>query len=88
MDEQRPKMKTTIKKRFLSWAGKRVFLKLARFCLYYARDTQWCWICGAAPGMGPVWAGGRMTCRECYDRWRSCHGKGLVVDWRGIGRLK
>jgi hypothetical protein len=76
----------SIKQRVLSWLGKRVFFRLARFCLYHARGTQWCWICGAAPGMGPIWAGPHMTCNECHARWRVYHNDRLVVDWRGLGR--
>ena len=77
-----------LKTKFLSWLGKRVFLKAARFCLYHAHGTKWCWICGVAPSMGPVWAGGHMTCNTCYDTWRWCHNDELIVDWRGIGRLR
>lgn len=75
-------------RRFLGWLGKRVLLKMARFCIYHAHSTRYCWICGRHPGMGPVWAGGRMTCWNCCNEWSPFHNtrKGLIVDWRGLGR--
>ena len=63
-------------------------LRMARLCLYQAKDTQWCWICGAAAGMGTMWAGPHMTCNECYARWHYFHNDRLIVDWWGLGRIR
>ncbi len=80
--------KPSLRTRLLAWFGKRVLMRLSRYCLYHAKGSQYCWICGAAPGMGPIWAGGHMTCWECYERWHYFHDRELIVDWRGIGRLR
>ena len=76
-----------MKTRLLEWIGRKL-LRAARFCLYHARGQRHCWICGAHPGMGPIWAGPHMTCWECYNRWHTFHNRNLIVDWRGIGRLR
>ena len=78
--------KKSMRKRVLSFVGMRLLMRMARYCLWNAKDSQWCWICGAAPGMGPIWAGPHMTCQDCYNRWGSFHNNLLIVDWRGIGR--
>lgn len=76
-----------MKKKLLEWLGKRVLMRLARLCLHRANSTKHCWICGKHPSMGPIWAG-RMTCWECYKEWSPFHNRNLIVDWRGLGRLR
>lgn len=72
----------------------RAKLMLARLLVRWSRWLRYktpggvCWICGAAFGAGPYWAGA-MTCNECFERWRWAHkpNDGIVVDPKGIGRL-
>lgn len=65
----------------------RLLMRLGRRVLY-RKQNRYCWICGAAAGMGPFWAGA-ITCWECYDKWHSYHepAKGWVVDPGGLGRF-
>ncbi len=69
----------------LSWLGHTILQPATRFCLFHG-TSKWCWICGAACGMGPYW-NGAMTCWDCHNKWHRYRSDGFLVDWRGLGRL-
>lgn len=66
----------------------RFLMKIARKILYRGQN-KYCWICGAAAGLGPFWAGA-ITCWDCYERWHYFHKpkENMVVDPWGLGRIK